>query len=217
LGADLPSHIVIQAMGVDAEAFARPAPYAPTGKALQLFSCGRLNLVKGHQDLLAAVVRLRKAGRDVHLEIAGEDDDGGTGFRAVLEAKIIELGLQDHATLLGAIDAQTVRRKLWAADIFVLASWAEPLGVALMEAMVAGVPTIGTNAGGVAELITDGVDGLLARPADADDLAQTIARLADDPALAARLSAAGAARIRTDFHSARGAEALLKALDETLG
>ena len=55
--------------------------------------------------------------------------------------------IDGNARLLGAISAAEVRRQLLAADVFVLASWHEPLGVAYMEAMACGVPTIGTDAG----------------------------------------------------------------------
>lgn len=212
LGADLPDRLYLQPMGVDPSALRRSAPYAPPhpGAPLRLFSCGRLNVVKGHQDLLQAVALLRQRGIDARLEIAGEDDAGGSGFHTELAADIARLGLEDHATLLGAIDADAVRARLDAAHIFVLASWHEPLGVAYMEAMSMGVPTIGTNAGGVPELITSGRDGLLVPPKNPTLLADTIAALAADPARCENLSIAGRARITGTFSSAHGAATLLR-------
>lgn len=210
LGPDLPERLFVRPMGVDVAAFARPSPYetpAP-GEPLRVFACGRLNIVKGHQHLLQAVRLLRDAGRDVELAIAGEDDEGGTGYRKLLEARIEELGLGDCATLLGAVDEGEVKRRLWEAHVFVLASFHEPLGVAYMEAMAAGVPVIGTDAGGVRELITDGADGLLVPPKAPEALARAIARLADDPELARRLASAGLARVTEGFDSRLGAELL---------
>ena len=209
---DLPARLFIQPMGVDTDVLAPDAPYAPVagGETLRLFSCGRLNIVKGHQDLMAAVRLLIDRGRRVQLHIAGEDDDGGSGYRKVLEARIAELGLGDHVRLLGAIDAGKVRDEIRAAHLFVLASWHEPLGVALMEAMSCGTPTIGTNAGGVPELIRDGVDAELVPPKSPEALAGAIAALADDPGRAARLSVAGRQRIVAGFHSGRGAEMLIE-------
>ncbi|GGL56326.1 exopolysaccharide biosynthesis GT4 family glycosyltransferase EpsE [Wenxinia marina] len=213
----LPPRLEVQPMGVDTDRLRRPAPYVPhdESRPLRIFSCGRLNRVKGHQDLMQAVRLLRDGGRDATLAIAGEDDAGGTGYRATLEARIAELGLGDAVTLLGAIDEGAVVRHLLEADVFVLASWHEPLGVALMEAMSCAVPTIGTDAGGVGELIVDGRDGLLVPPKSPDALATAIARVADDPALAARLSAGGRARVETAFHSGRGAETLIRLIEET--
>lgn len=209
---DLPERLFIQPMGVDTDVLTPLGPYQPVGEdeTLRLFSCGRLNIVKGHQDLMAAVRLLRDRGRDVTLTIAGQDDDGGSGYRKVLEARIAALGLGNAVRLLGAVDAGRVRDEIRAAHIFALASWHEPLGVALMEAMSCGTPTIGTNAGGVPELIRDGVDAVLVPPKSPEALADAIGALADDPDRAARLARAGRARIVAGFHSGRGAEMLIK-------
>lgn len=212
LGDALPARLPLQPMGVDTDAFRRDTPYLPPapGAALRLFSCGRLNRVKGHQDLMQAVRLMLDQGQPVTLDIAGEDDAGGTGYRAELEALIVKLGLQDHVTLLGAISAEAVRNHLTAAHAFVLASWAEPLGVAYMEAMSCEVPAIGTDAGGVPELITDGQDGMLVPPQDPQALATALLRLAADPDMAMRLSQAGRARVVAAFDSSRGAEMLIR-------
>jgi glycosyltransferase involved in cell wall biosynthesis len=149
-------------------------------------------------------------GQSAKLEIAGEDDAGGTGFRAELEKRILELGLEDHVTLLGAISAEAVRDKLMSSHAFVLASWSEPLGVAYMEAMSCEVPTIGTDAGGVPELITNGEDGLLVPPKSPEALAEALIKLAKDPDMAASLAKSGRARVVADFDSSRGAEMLIR-------
>ena len=214
LSPDLPARLPIQAMGVDTEALRRDAPYVPCqpGETLRLFSCGRLNIVKGHQDLMQAVRLLLDRGQQVSLDIAGQDDDGGSGYRKVLQDRIAELELGGHVRLLGAVSAETVRAHLLNAHVFVLASWNEPLGVALMEAMSCEVPTIGTAAGGVAELINDGVDGVLVPPKEPAALADAIATLAADPARCIALGRAGRARIVAGFRAGIGAQTLLDAI-----
>ncbi len=209
---DLPHRTVIQPMGVDTDRLSRDAAYVPVkaGQEIRVFSCGRLNIVKGHQDLMQAVRLMTDRGHKVSLTIAGEDDDGGSGYRKVLEAKIAELRLQDRVTLLGAVDEGEVRRQLLAAHVFVLASWHEPLGVALMEAMSCGVPTIGTAAGGVRELIRDGRDGVLVQPKSPEALSAAILRVAGTPELARALSLGGRERIVQQFHAGRGAETLMR-------
>ncbi len=211
LGNALPARLPVRPMGVDTEVLRRDAPYEPCapGAPLRLFSCARLNVVKGHQDLMQAVRLLLDQGLEVRLDIAGEDDDGGAGFRGELQARLEALGLEGHVRLLGAIDAGRVRAHLLAAHVFVLASWHEPLGVAYMEAMSCEVPTIGTTAGGVPELIRNGKDGLLVAPRDPQALAAAIRRIAEDPALARRLSQAGRARIVEGFRASLGAETLV--------
>ncbi|WP_417727188.1 exopolysaccharide biosynthesis GT4 family glycosyltransferase EpsE [Roseovarius sp.] len=211
LGPDLPADVMVQPMGVDTEDFKRDTPYLPPapGAPLRLFTCGRLHRVKGHQDLLSALRLLLDRGIDVQLDIAGEDDAGGTGYRRELQAHLEALNLGSHARLLGAISGAEVRRHLLDADVFVLASWHEPLGVAYMEAMACGVPTIGTDAGGVHELIDHGENGLLVPPKSPQVLAETIATLAADSSLCARMSKAGRARVVQSFRSSQGAETLV--------
>nr|WP_246107343.1 exopolysaccharide biosynthesis GT4 family glycosyltransferase EpsE [Puniceibacterium confluentis] len=206
----LPDRLVVQPMGVDIDVLRRPAPYVPPvhGKPVKVFSCGRLNVVKGHQDLMQAMRLLLDQGVDVRLEIAGEDDAGGTGYRPVLEKTLKDLHLRDHVKLLGAVSADTVRDKLFEAHVFALASWHEPLGVAYMEAMACAVPTIGTEAGGVPELIVDAVSGKLVPPRNPRAMAQAIRDLANDPDSAVRLSAGGRARIEARFTTKAGAAAL---------
>ncbi len=212
LGDALPKRLPLQPMGVDTSAFRRDTPYVPPvpGEPLRVFSCGRLNVVKGHQDLMQAVRLMIDRGQPVHLEIAGEDDAGGGGFHKELDTRIVELGLEDHVTLLGAISAEAVRDKLMSSHVFVLASWSEPLGVAYMEAMSCEVPTIGTDAGGVPELITSGEDGILVPPKDPEALAEALMQLAADPEKAQSLAKTGRARVVADFDSSRGADMLVR-------
>lgn len=212
LGNAVPARLPVRPMGVDTEVLKRPNPYIPKaqGAPLRLFCCARLNVVKGHQDLLQAVRILLDRGVDVQLEIAGEDDAGGGGYHRKLQARLEALSLTNNARLLGAIDADAVREKLLAADIFVLASWHEPLGVAYMEAMSCEVPTIGTDAGGVRELIRDGKDGLIVPPKDPVHLADAIENLSENPDLAQRLSKGGRTRIVAGFRASLGAQTLLE-------
>ncbi len=211
LGNSLPKRLILQPMGVDTQALTRPDPYvsAQKGKPVHLFSCGRLNVVKGHQDLFSAVRILLDQGHDIQLDIAGEDDDGGHGYHQTLAALLKAKKLENHVRLLGAISSDAVRDYLLKTHIFVLASWHEPLGVAYMEAMSCGVPTIGTDAGGVPELITNGQDGLLVAPQNPAALADAILSLINDRKLANNLGAAGRERIVTGFDSRLGAQTIL--------
>lgn len=203
LDGHLPDVVRVAPMGVEVEAFARQRPYtAYRGEGpATLFSCGRLNPIKGHAEAIRAVKRLVSEGVDVRLRIAGQDERGGDGYAVKLRALIDELGVGQHVELLGAVDEQRVRRELEDADLFVLASHHEPLGVAIMEAMAMGCPVVTTAAGGVAELVDDGIDGRLVPPKDPDALAEAIRGLLHDPAAAERLASAGRSKIERGFHS----------------
>jgi glycosyltransferase involved in cell wall biosynthesis len=201
-------------MGVDTDKFTRAAPYVPAklGTPLRLFSCARLNPVKGHLDVLEAVALLVQRGLDVHLEIAGEDDDGGHGYRRVVEARIAELKLSRRVSLLGAVSEGVIVQRLELAHVFVLASMAEPLGVALMEAMSMRLPVVATRAGGVPEMIRDDVEGVLVPPAQPLALADAIHGLMTDAQRAMRLAAAARRRIEERFDHRRSAMQITAAL-----
>lgn len=206
----LPRRLEIAPMGVDVEKFTRTGRYQPYqgSGTFKIFSCGRLNPGKGYPFLIAAVDLLKRQGLAVRLEIAGEDDQGGSGYRQVLETRIAEAGLDDSVILLGAISEEAVRNHLEGAHVFALASLEEPLGVVIMEAMAMNVPVVATNGGGVGELVAEGVDGILVNPRDADALAAAIARIARDPELAERLSAAGREKIIRAFSHRRSAQTI---------
>jgi colanic acid/amylovoran biosynthesis glycosyltransferase len=205
-------------MGVDTEVFKRRTPYTAPGpyEPLRLFGCGRLNPVKGHLDVLSALSLLIASGRDVLLEIAGEDDDGGTGYRRVVEERIRELGLESRVTLLGAVSETVVIERLQHAHVFVLASLAEPQSVALMEAMAMQLPIVVTRVGGVPEMIGDDVEGVLVAPQQPQQLADAIAALAADPQRAQRLAFAARARVEERFSHRRSAQAIAAAVRERI-
>lgn len=198
-------------MGVDTDTFApaRARPPAGAGRPFTWFCCARLNRVKGYDTLLDALARLRAEGHATRLVIAGEDEQGGSGYRREVEAMIDRLGLGDSVTLLGAVTQEEVLARLQSSDGFVLASRQEPLGVAYMEAMSCALPVVGTAAGGVAELISEGTDGLLVPPGDSPALAGAMARIMADPALAERLGLAARATILARFGAGRSADALV--------
>jgi glycosyltransferase involved in cell wall biosynthesis len=212
LDGSVPATLEIAPMGVDLKRFERRAPYAAwSGQGpLRLVSCGRLNPCKGHGDLIRAVGLLRQRGLDARLAIAGDDELGGSGYRKVLEKQIAEQSLGDAVTLLGAVSEDKVRDALESAHVFSLASLQEPLGVAIMEAMALRTPVVVTGAGGVPELVDDGVDGLLVPPETPEALADKLALLARDAPLAHRLGEAGRKKIEASFDSARSAQVIAR-------
>lgn len=209
LNNDAPLRLSVCPMGVNTNTFARRGPLLKSD-TVRLLTCGRLNYVKGHQDLIEAVSILRNRGCQVTLRIAGEDDDGGTGYRKRLEGLILKLGLGDAVTLLGAVAEQTILDEMEKASLFVLASHHEPLGVAIMEAMSFGLPVIATNAGGVPHLIEDNVTGYLVPPKDPSALADRIEKISLETTEA--ICAAARRKVVTRFDSQIGATTLERML-----
>src|SRR4029078_9798907 len=150
---------------------------------VRLFTCGRLNPCKGHDDAVKAVAKLREQGIEAQLHIAGEDDTGG-GMRRLLEQLKTELRLADAVVLLGAVSEDVIRKGLSDAHAFARRGVEEPLGVAIMEAMAMRVPVVVTGAGGVPELVDDGVDGLLVPAREPGRMGDSLLRPPPAPALA---------------------------------
>lgn len=209
--ADLPhlaDRLSVVPMGVDTDMFTS-APGPRLSGAWRWFCCARLNWVKGHDILLAAARRLKADGVDFAIRIAGEDEQGGAGYRQTLERMIIEADLDDRITLLGAINQEQVLDELQQADGFVLASRHEPLGVVFMEAMACGLPTVGTDAGGVRELIEDGVSGFLVPPENSDRLAEVMLQVMREPDMSAHVGRTGRDRIVSGFSSSRSSAEII--------
>ncbi len=111
-------------------------------------------------------------------------------LEAETRARRGQLGLDDAVRILGF--RPDAVRVLAGCDGFVLASRFEGLPVALMEAFGLGLPVVATAVGGVPDVVTDGVDGLLVPPGRPDELAAAVGRLVDDPARRAAMAAASA-------------------------
>ena len=99
-----------------------------------------------------------------------------------------------RATWLGWLERDAAGAALADADIVVLPSISEGLPVVLLEALSQGKAVVATRAGGIPEVISDGIDGVLVEPGDPGALARALARVAGDTGLRTRLGAAAAAR-----------------------
>ena len=165
-----------------AEGTAEPAarPY--------VLALGRLAPQKGFDVLIDAFAHesMRPLGLD--LVIAG---DGSERDRLATQAG--SLGLGDRVRLIGSVGRYRLPSLLAGAELFAFPSRGEPFGIALLEAMAAGVPSVATDAGGVGEFARNEENSLLVAPDDADALAQGLLRLHGDAELRARVSAAGQA------------------------
>ncbi len=176
--------------GVEVPAGPPPPGARPPG----LPAAGRIilcvaNLIhyKGHLDLLEAAAAALPGHPDAALVLVG---DGA--MRRTIEEAVARSGLQGRVHLLG--QREDVPALLAAADLFVLPSHEESFSNALLEAMAHGLPVIATAVGGNAEIVEDGVSGVLVPPRDPAALAGALAALLEDPAAARRMGEQGRAR-----------------------
>ena len=190
-------------------AAARAALDLPDGRFVVL-GVGRLNPEKAFDRLIDAVAALRTGGVDAELLIAGDGAE-----RASLRERIDRLPEPDRFRLLGY--RTDVNRLLAAADAFCLSSLREGLPNVVLEAMARAVPVAATAIAGVPRLVTDGADGLLVPPADANALAAALTCLAGDADLRRRLARAGRATVETRYSFAARMDRVAAVYDELLG
>jgi glycosyltransferase involved in cell wall biosynthesis len=153
---------------------------------------GRLEPQKRFDLLMDAFARLRSTRPDLLLAIAGDGSQ-----RAALQAHADALGLGESCRLLGHCnDVPLVHHAL---DLFVQSSEYEGTPNAVLEAMALETPIVATEAGGTAELVRDGVEGLVVPTHDAAALTEAIEAALSDPAAAAARVRAARSRVEGEL------------------
>jgi glycosyltransferase involved in cell wall biosynthesis len=177
----------------------------PVAEETRLIHVASLNAVKDQGTLLHAMHRLREAGHSFRLDIVGEDT-----LRGAIQALALKLGLGDVVRFHGFLTQREMRPLFEAAHIHLVSSLHEAGPLVVLEAAVAGVPTVGTAVGHVVEWSPEAA---LAVPiGNAGAFAEAIARLIADDALRLRLAHAAMERAMAedaDFTAQRFHEAYL--------
>ncbi|MEK6732742.1 MAG: glycosyltransferase family 4 protein [Candidatus Omnitrophota bacterium] len=159
---------------------------------------GRFDLCKGHETFLEAASIVVKSIPDVSFLIVGSWVlDFEKGREEILKRYVKELGLEDKVVFTGFV--ADVKKYYHLMDIVAVPSWQEPMGLVVLEAMAEGRPVIGTNSGGIPEIIDNGITGILVPVQDAKALAQAIIRLWEDERLRNELAMQGRNTARKFF------------------
>ena len=157
---------------------------------------GRITQWKGQDVVLRALVDVPSVGA----VFVGEEEDAASGDKLRLHAG--ELGVADRVRFLGF--RKDVPQLMRAVDCIVhVPIDPEPFGRVIVEAMLAGRPVIATCAGGIPEIIENGVTGILITPGSPDELAEALRRIFSDPVSAAEMAANGQERARACFSDKR--------------
>jgi glycosyltransferase involved in cell wall biosynthesis len=166
---------------------------------LNLLYAGRLYPEKGIDTLIEAMIKLvhGRDKRDIRLSLAGS---GSVGYANHLRQRVDQAGLSDHVSFLGWVQPEEVPELLRKFDVLVLpSSWPEPFSRSVLEGMISRLVVVATRTGGTPEIIADGENGLLFMPNDAEDLANKIAHLVENPQSCDRISDAGRRTILERF------------------
>ena len=163
---------------------------------------------KSQRDLLRGARIAIDRRPDLRFWIAGDGP-----LRSELEAERDALQLGDRMRFLGF--REDVIDLLAAADLFCVSSYLEGMGTSTLDAMAAGLPVVATRVGGIPEIVTHGVTGLLVPPRDPEALAGALLTLAADPSLRERMGREARIKV-TAFSADRTAEWTREAYGDAL-
>jgi glycosyltransferase involved in cell wall biosynthesis len=176
---------------------------------------------KGQDTAIEALGALQREGIDAQLLLIGSAKFVERATRFDNEAYVSALhelatreGVAERVSWLG--EREDVPALIRALDVLLLPSWEEPFGRALIEAMALEVPVIATDVGGPPEIVCEGREGLLLPPREPARWASAIARLVEDPGLAAQMGRAGRERAQQQFTTERHARATLDVYERAI-
>jgi glycosyltransferase involved in cell wall biosynthesis len=174
-----------------------------------ILSVGRLTAEKGHRVLLEAMPRIAQAVPGARLRICGVGEE-----QERLKQQAEANGLLAQVELLGFI--LDVRRELASADVFVMPSLSEGLGVAVLEAMAMAKPVVAADAGGLPEAVAHGESGLVVRAGDAPALADALVSLLTDEQRRKEMGRRGRERALAHFDKPKLVDRIVALYQEVL-
>ncbi len=203
LGCDR-AKIRINRTGVPMDGFPFEQRSTPPGGAWRLVQASRFIEKKGLDVTLAAFAAFHSVHPESELILAGDGPLEGH-----LRAQASHLGVAGAVTFAGFQSQESLSRLFRTSHVFVHPSQTTKLGDqegvpnAMLEAMATGLPVVATCHGGIPEAVTDGSDGILVPERDTAALTAALLRLADDPALYARMSQMAGKSVRENFEQGR--------------
>lgn len=168
--------------GVDTETF-HPDHEKRSADATVFLSTSRLTPRKGIHHLIEAfAIATKKTTRPIELHLIGEGEQ-----REILEERVAKLGISDRVKFIGRVPHGQLAPYYQRSHAFVLPSKNEGMSNSALEALASGLPLIVSGTGGMAELVTDDVNGLFIDPENPESFAAALARIADESEFAKNL------------------------------
>jgi glycosyltransferase involved in cell wall biosynthesis len=195
-------------------------PRERDGGVCNLLYVGRLTHRKGFDTFMAALPAVFVGAEvEVRVTVIGEDGVDDRDGASMWERHSAGLGevLRARVKYLGRVTDRVREEEYRRCDLFVAPSRYESFGLIYVEAMCHGVPVIGCDVGGVADVIEGGVEGLLAPPGDAPALAGAILRLVNSPELRSRMGRAARLKALERFDRRAMADATLAVYRDVIG
>ena len=168
--------------------------YAMDNEKIILY-VGRLVYEKGVQNLISAMPKILNGYNDSKLVIVGR---GGMYDELKNQAKA--MGIENKVYFTGYLNSKQVQKMYKCADVAVFPSTYEPFGIVALEAMLAGVPAVVSDIGGLDEIINHKIDGMKSYAGNPNSIADSVLTLLYDHKLCANISKNAKAKIKEQFN-----------------
>ena len=194
-----PEKLEVIPFGVDTDFF-RPIDVPKDENMFQMLSVGYLIERKGHEYLIKAMEEILKERNDVRLKIVGSGPLEGK-----LKKIITDLRLDEYVEIIQNVSDEELLKLYNSSDLFVLPSVVdsqgntEGLGVVLLEAMACGLPVIGSDVGGIPDIIKDGETGLLVGEKNVEGLSKKIFQVIEGKSLTNNMADSGCIMVKKRF------------------
>ena len=168
--------------------------YAMDNEKIILY-VGRLVYEKGVQHLISAMPKILENYHDAKLIIAGKG-----GMLDELKGQAEAMGLSNKVYFTGYLNSKQVQKMYKCADVAVFPSTYEPFGIVALEAMLAGVPTVVSDIGGLNEIVDHGVNGMKSYAGNSNSIADSVISLLYDKQLATNISKKAKQKVKEEFN-----------------
>lgn len=156
---------------------------------------GRLVYEKGVQHLISAMLKILDHYHDSKLVIAGKG-----GMLDELRSQVDSMGLSNKVYFTGYLNQKEVQKMYKCADVAVFPSTYEPFGIVALEAMLAGIPTVVSDIGGLNEIVEHGVNGMKSYAGNPNSIADSVLSLLFDPQLAMNVTKNAKNKVKDEFN-----------------
>jgi glycosyltransferase involved in cell wall biosynthesis len=163
-------------------------------KEHMILSVGRLVWRKGYKYLIDAMLHVLSEYPNAKLVIVGHGEQG-----IPLQIYVKKLGIDGSVRFLDNVSREKLYSLYSEAEVYVQPSLYEPFGITILEAMSMRKPVVATSVGGIQEIITNGVEGLLVEPRNSSQLADAVINLLSDSSLRRKLGNKARERVEKEF------------------
>lgn len=168
--------------------------YAMDNEKIILY-VGRLVYEKGIQHLISAMPKILNGYHDTKLVIAGKG-----GMLDELKAQAEHMGLSHKVYFTGYLNSKQVQKIYKCADVAVFPSTYEPFGIVALEGMLAGVPTVVSDIGGLNEIVDHGINGMKSYAGNPNSIADSVLTLLYDGQLASNVAKKAKQKVKEEFN-----------------